>query len=63
VNFLPRVGVGGRYGLPQQRRTSLASAKQLFHLNQYPVFSWIIADYESEKLDLNSPSTYRDLSK
>ncbi|CAF4857511.1 unnamed protein product, partial [Rotaria sp. Silwood1] len=81
--------------LPQQRRTSLASAKQLFRsanmtqrwqrreisnfeylmylntiagrtyqdLNQYPVFPWIIADYESEKLDLNSPSTYRDLSK
>ena len=32
-------------------------------LNQYPIFPWIIADYESEKLDLNSPSTYRDLSK
>ncbi|CAF1552499.1 unnamed protein product, partial [Rotaria sp. Silwood1] len=30
VNFLPRVGVGSRYGLPQQRRTSLPSAKQLF---------------------------------
>jgi hypothetical protein len=30
VNFLPRVGVGARYGLPQQRRTSLASPKQLF---------------------------------
>jgi hypothetical protein len=32
-------------------------------LNQYPIFPWIIADYESEKLDLNSPATYRDLSK
>ncbi|CAF3634388.1 unnamed protein product [Adineta steineri] len=95
VNFLPRVGVGGRYGLPQQRRTSLASPKQLFRsanmtqrwqrreisnfeylmylntisgrsyqdLNQYPIFPWIIADYDSEKLDLNIPSTYRDLSK
>ncbi|CAF3278946.1 unnamed protein product [Rotaria socialis] len=95
VNFLPRVGVGGRYGLPQQRRTALASPKQLFRsanmtqrwqrreisnfeyliylntisgrtyqdLNQYPIFPWIIADYESEKLDLNSPTTYRDLSK
>jgi len=130
VNFLPRVGVGGRYGLPQQRydtysliikcessffslrRTSLASSKQLFRsanmtqrwqrreisnfeylmylntisgdfpnqkknrilrnkflgrsyqdLNQYPIFPWIIADYESEKLDLNAPGTYRDLSK
>mgnify|MGYP002378640195 CR=1 FL=1 len=95
ISFLPRVGVGARYGLPQQRRTSLASPKQLFRsanmtqrwqrreisnfeylmylntisgrtyqdLNQYPIFPWIIADYESEKLDLNSPSTYRDLSK
>ncbi|CAF1020146.1 unnamed protein product [Rotaria sordida] len=27
------------------------------NLNQYPIFSWVIADYESEKLDLNSPST------
>ena len=34
---------------------------QDFH--QYPIFPWIIADYESEKLDLNSASTYRDLSK
>jgi hypothetical protein len=32
-------------------------------LNQYPIFPWVIADYESEKLDLNSASTYRDLSK
>ena len=95
VNALPKVGVGGRYGLPQQRRTSLASPKQLFRsanmtqrwqrreisnfeylmylntiagrtyqdLNQYPIFPWIIADYESEKLDLNAPATYRDLSK
>ena len=32
-------------------------------LNQYPIFPWIIADYESERLDLNSAATYRDLSK
>lgn len=32
-------------------------------LSQYPVFPWIIADYESEELDLNNPKTYRDLSK
>lgn len=32
-------------------------------LNQYPVFPWIIADYESEKLDLTIPSSFRDLSK
>ena len=32
-------------------------------LNQYPVFPWILADYTSEKLNLNDPSVYRDLSK
>ena len=32
-------------------------------LNQYPVFPWILADYESTELDLASPSSYRDLSK
>ncbi|KAL6073187.1 NSMAF [Balamuthia mandrillaris] len=32
-------------------------------LTQYPVMPWIVADYESEELDLNSPSTFRDLSK
>jgi len=32
-------------------------------LTQYPVFPWIIADYESEEIDLDDPKTYRDLSK
>ena len=32
-------------------------------LTQYPVFPWVIADYESETLDLDDPSIYRDLSK
>ena len=32
-------------------------------LNQYPVFPWIIADYDSEELDLDDPCTYRDLGK
>lgn len=30
---------------------------------KYPVFPWIIADYNSPKLDLNDRSIYRDLSK
>ncbi|CAF3312722.1 unnamed protein product [Rotaria sp. Silwood2] len=79
VHFLPHIGVGSRYRLSQQRQTSLASPKQLFRsanmiqqchrrrsyhdLNQYSIFSWIIADYESKKLDLNKQATYRDLSK
>jgi hypothetical protein len=32
-------------------------------LTQYPVFPWVIADYDSEELDLNDPKTFRDLSK
>lgn len=32
-------------------------------LSQYPVFPWVLKDYKSEKLDLNDPEIYRDLSK
>ncbi|KAI0803611.1 beige/BEACH domain-containing protein [Xylaria sp. FL0064] len=32
-------------------------------LTQYPVFPWILADYTSEELNLEDPSTFRDLSK
>lgn len=32
-------------------------------LTQYPVFPWVIADYESEDLDLSDPKTFRDLAK
>jgi factor associated with neutral sphingomyelinase activation len=32
-------------------------------LTQYPVFPWIIQDYKSSELNLNNPSTFRDLSK
>ncbi|XP_036280743.1 lipopolysaccharide-responsive and beige-like anchor protein isoform X3 [Pipistrellus kuhlii] len=95
VNYLPRVGVGTCFGLPQTRRISLASPRQLFKasnmtqrwqhreisnfeylmflntiagrsyndLNQYPVFPWVITNYESEELDLTLPSNFRDLSK
>lgn len=32
-------------------------------LTQYPVFPWVLCDYESETIDLNDSSCYRDLSK
>ena len=32
-------------------------------LSQYPIFPWILNDYKSSIIDLNSPTTYRDLSK
>eukprot|EP00850_Spirogloea_muscicola_P002042 SM000007S21002 [mRNA] locus=s7:1425419:1443445:- [translate_table: standard] len=39
------------------------SGRSYNDLMQYPIFPWIIADYQSDSLDLSSPSTYRDLSK
>lgn len=32
-------------------------------ITQYPVFPWILSDYDSKTLDLSSPTSYRDLSK
>ena len=32
-------------------------------LNQYPVYPWVIVNYESTELDLNNVANYRDLSK
>jgi Beige/BEACH domain/PH domain associated with Beige/BEACH len=41
-----------------------SAAGRTFHdLSRYPVFPWVIADYESSKLDLSKPSTFRDLTK
>ncbi|KAL3849903.1 hypothetical protein ACJIZ3_011785 [Penstemon smallii] len=32
-------------------------------LTQYPVFPWVLEDYESENLDLSNPKTFRNLEK
>ncbi|KAL8128509.1 hypothetical protein V2J09_017664 [Rumex salicifolius] len=32
-------------------------------ITQYPIFPWILSDYNSEDLDLSNPDSYRDLSK
>ncbi|XP_058737236.1 BEACH domain-containing protein C2 isoform X1 [Vicia villosa] len=32
-------------------------------ITQYPVFPWILSDYDSESLDISNPSSFRDLSK
>ena len=32
-------------------------------VTQYPVFPWILADYESSELNMKDPQTFRDLSK
>jgi factor associated with neutral sphingomyelinase activation len=41
-----------------------SAAGRSFHdLSRYPVFPWVVADYDSAKLDLNDEKTFRDLSK
>lgn len=42
---------------------NLYAGRSFNDLTQYLVFPWIISDYESETIDLNNPSVYRDLSK
>ncbi|CAI9723395.1 repeat and FYVE domain-containing 3-like isoform X2 [Octopus vulgaris] len=55
-------------------RGEINNFQYLMHLNtlagrsyndlmQYPVFPWILADYDSEELDLTNPASFRDLSK
>ncbi|XP_073823647.1 LOW QUALITY PROTEIN: WD repeat and FYVE domain-containing protein 3-like [Musca autumnalis] len=55
-------------------RGEISNFQYLMHLNtlagrsyndlmQYPVFPWILADYDSEELDFNNPKTFRDFSK
>eukprot|EP00795_Rhopilema_esculentum_P001333 gene1333-15731_t len=36
--------------------------RSLNDITQYPVFPWVIRDYESDHLDLEDPKTFRDLS-
>jgi hypothetical protein len=31
--------------------------------NQYPVFPWVITNYDDVEIDLSSPNNFRDLSK
>lgn len=37
--------------------------RSLNDLSQYPVFPWILSDYESDTIDLTNADVYRDLSK
>ena len=39
------------------------SGRSFCDLNQYPVFPWVLANYEADSLDLTDPKIYRDLSK
>ncbi|XP_034537065.1 WD repeat- and FYVE domain-containing protein 4 isoform X2 [Notolabrus celidotus] len=56
------------------QRGEISNFEYLMHLNtiagrtyndlmQYPVFPWVLADYQAETIDLSNPATFRDLSK
>ncbi|XP_078016803.1 WD repeat- and FYVE domain-containing protein 4 isoform X2 [Epinephelus lanceolatus] len=60
--------------LVKWQRGEISNFEYLMHLNtiagrtyndlmQYPVFPWVLADYQSDTLDLSNPATFRDLSK
>lgn len=42
---------------------NIMAGRSFNDLTQYPVFPWILADYDSEELDLTNPKTFRDLRK
>ena len=44
-------------------RLNIIAGRSYNDITQYPVFPWVLNDYESDTLDLNDPSIYRDLSK
>ncbi|KAK8900301.1 hypothetical protein M9Y10_002624 [Tritrichomonas musculus] len=42
---------------------NIISGRSFNDVSQYPIYPWIISDYDSEKIDLEDPKVYRDLSK
>ena len=42
---------------------NLAAGRSFNDLTQWPVYPWVLADYSSTALNLESPATFRDLSK
>ena len=70
----PRIVCSSMQWTDLWRARRISNFEYLTHLNtlagrsyndisQYPVFPWIIADYESEVLDLTNPASFRDLSR
>lgn len=42
---------------------NIASGRSFEDLTSYPVFPWVLSNYETEELDLSNPAVFRDLSK
>ncbi|XP_059163899.1 WD repeat and FYVE domain-containing protein 3-like isoform X2 [Physella acuta] len=66
--------IGEKSVTQRWEKGEISNFQYLMHLNtlagrsyndlmQYPVFPWIIANYDAEELDLSKASNFRDLSK
>ncbi|XP_028629467.1 WD repeat and FYVE domain-containing protein 3 [Grammomys surdaster] len=66
--------VGEKSVTQRWERGEISNFQYLMHLNtlagrsyndlmQYPVFPWILADYDSQEVDLTNPKTFRNLAK
>lgn len=42
---------------------NLAAGRSFNDLTQYPVFPWVLKQYDEEEIDLDDPQVYRDLKK
>jgi len=40
-----------------------AAYRTFSDFTQYPVFPWVLSNYDDSEIDLNDPANYRDLSK
>ena len=61
--WMARWAAGEMSNLEYLMLLNTAAGRTFNDLQQYPVFPWILADYESPELDLDSPASYRDLTK
>ncbi|XP_078055406.1 WD repeat- and FYVE domain-containing protein 4 [Mustelus asterias] len=66
--------LGEKVATQKWQKGEISNFEYLMHLNtsagrtyndlmQYPIFPWILADYDSEELDLTNAKMFRDLSK
>eukprot|EP01065_Artemidia_motanka_P019403 TRINITY_DN2303_c0_g1_i2.p1 TRINITY_DN2303_c0_g1~~TRINITY_DN2303_c0_g1_i2.p1 ORF type:complete len:954 (+),score=267.23 TRINITY_DN2303_c0_g1_i2:268-3129(+) len=42
---------------------NVAAGRSASDLSHYPVLPWVLADYSSQRIDIDEPGVYRDLSK
>ena len=62
-DWLAKATAAWRTGLLSNRDylllLNLAAGRSFNDLTQWPVFPWVLADYTSDRLDLDDPQSYR----